>query len=71
MNLQKKEELFKKYEDLLQLKKQQLYQLNPKHKTVENTNIRNSLQNIYDYLAKGNLGETDLRKIANEIASLK
>lgn len=71
MDLQKKEELFKKYEDLLQLKKQQLYQLNSKHETAEKTNIRNSLQNIYDYLAKGKIGGSDLMKIKNEIASLQ
>ena len=68
---QKKEELFRRYEDLLQMKKQQLHQLNSKHEIVEKANINNSLQNIYDYLAKYDLGETDLQKIANEMASLK
>jgi hypothetical protein len=71
MNQQKKEELFRKYEDLLQMKKQQLHQLNSKHETVEKANIHNSLQNIYDYLAKENSGGDDLQKIANEMASLK
>jgi hypothetical protein len=71
MKLHQKEELFKKYEDLLQLKKRQLYELNPKHKNLEKTNIYNSLQNIYDYLGKHNLGDTDLQKIANEMAALK
>ena len=71
MNLPEKDKLFQKYQDLLQVKKRQLYQLNPKHEHVEKANILNSLQNIYDYLAKGNLGETDLQKIANEMASLK
>jgi hypothetical protein len=71
MNLQEKEEIYKKYEKLLQLKKQQLYKQNSKHETAEKTNIRNSLQNIYDYLAKQNLGENDLIKITKEIASLQ
>ena len=69
--MQKKEQLFQQYNNLLQLKKQQLYKLNPKHKNVEKTNIRNSLQIIHDYLAKDNLGKNDLQKIANEIASLQ
>lgn len=71
MNLEKKEELFKKYEDLLHLKKRQLYEINPKYKNVEKTNIYNCLQHIYDYLGKHNLDDTDLQKIVNEMSALK